>query len=300
MVKRIIAERTVVAVILLNTLALSVMAFTDPELMQAGHVYDALHGPTGWAATELGHLAYEVARWVDYACVVYFVFEMAVKVYDQEFRRYWQNGWNRFDFIIVLLSCPVLLSPFFETHELSIVLVLRLGRLFRLFRLMRFIPNREHLYQGVRRALGASIGVFLALFLINVILSLGATQLFGKSAPEYFGNPALSSYSLFRVFTVEGWHEIPETIAARSHPLVAVLARLYFMGAVLIGGFLGVALANAVFVDEMTMDNNDDLERKVDALTEEIRALRAEIRDDRAGEARSREQPVDAPDHGST
>ena len=38
-----------------------------------------------------------------------------------------------------------------------------------------------------------------------------------------------------------------------------------------IGGILGLSLANAVFVDEMMMDNTEYLERKVDALTEEIR-----------------------------
>ena len=281
MVKLIIAERSVVAIIVLNTIALSMMAFTDPLLFEASTLRDALHGPTGWAATQVGQTIYLVAHWVDYGCVVYFVIETLLKLRQDSWKGYWASRWNRFDFTVVLMSTPVLLSPLFETQDIGIVLVLRLGRLFRLFRVMRFIPNREHLYRGVMRALRASVGVFLALFLINVVLSLGATQLFGRTAPEYFGNPALSSYSLFRVFTVEGWHEIPETIAMRAHPAVAVLARLYFMGSVLVGGFLGVALANAVFVDEMTMDNNDELERKVDALTEEIRALREEIRGDR-------------------
>lgn len=278
MLKLIIAERSVVAIIILNTLALGAMAFTDPDLFQASDVHDAVHGPTAWAATGWGRTLYAAARWVDYACVIYFIIETLLKVRQDGWRRYWSSAWNRFDFAIVLASAPVLLSPMLETTDLSIVLVLRMGRLFRLFRVMRFIPNREHLYRGVTRALKASIGVFLALVLINVVLSLGATQLFGEIAPEYFGNPALSSYSLFRVFTVEGWHEIPEAIAGKAPPMLAVLARVYFMGAVLVGGFLGVALANAVFVDEMTMDNNDDLEEKVDALTEEIRALRDEIR----------------------
>jgi voltage-gated sodium channel len=48
--------------------------------------------------------------------------------------------------------------------------------------------------------------------------------------------------------------------------------------AVLIGGILGLSLANAVFIDEMMMDNTDELERKVDILTEELRLLREEIR----------------------
>ena len=59
------------------------------------------------------------------------------------------------------------------------------------------------------------------------------------------------------------------------------------MGSVLVGGFLGVALANAVFVDEMTMDNNDELERKIDTLTDEVRALREEITRRRTDRRRS-------------
>ena len=35
-----------------------------------------------------------------------------------------------------------------------------------------------------------------------------------------------------------------------------------------------MSLANAVFVDEMTMDNNDALEAKIDNLHEEIRELK--------------------------
>jgi voltage-gated sodium channel len=46
---------------------------------------------------------------------------------------------------------------------------------------------------------------------------------------------------------------------------------------VLVGGVLGLSLANAVFVDEMMMDNTADLEAKVDALAEEIRALRRDL-----------------------
>ena len=262
----ITAERSVILVILVNTAALAVMGYTDPELSAASTTEHAT-----------SH-AFVVARWVDYGCVIYFLVEALLKATAGGWKSYWSSGWNRFDFCIVLVSAPVLLSPVLDVGELGVVLALRLGRLFRLFRVMRFIPNREHLYLGVKRALKASIGVFLALLIVNVVLSLGATQLFGRLAPEYFGDPALSSYSLFRVFTVEGWYEIPDVIASRAaQPVIAGLARVYFMLAVLCGGILGLALANAIFVDEMTMDNNDDLETKVDALTAEIRALRADL-----------------------
>ncbi|MBW2278695.1 MAG: hypothetical protein JRF63_14485 [Deltaproteobacteria bacterium] len=56
-----------------------------------------------------------------------------------------------------------------------------------------------------------------------------------------------------------------------------MLARVYFVMAVIIGGIIGLSLANAVFVDEMTMDNTVKLETKVDKLLDEVRALRTQL-----------------------
>ena len=52
------------------------------------------------------------------------------------------------------------------------------------------------------------------------------------------------------------------------------LARFYFGMIVLLGGVFGMSLANAVFVDEMTMDNTDVLEAKVDELQAQIAELK--------------------------
>jgi voltage-gated sodium channel len=219
----------------------------------------------------------QAARWVDYGCVIYFVLEMSGRLGVDGWPRYWSSGWNRFDFAVVLASSPVLLLPWVDVQSLAVLLLLRLGRLFRLLRVLRFIPNRQHLYEGIRRALRASVGVFVALLILDIVLSVGATHLFGRYAPEHFGNPLLSSYSLFRVFTTEGWTELPRAIAENAPPVIGVLARLYFVGAVLVGGILGLSLANAVFVDEMTSDNTKALEGKLDLLLQELRELRAKV-----------------------
>ena len=60
--------------------------------------------------------------------------------------------------------------------------------------------------------------------------------------------------------------------------MLAVIARIYFVIAVTVGGLLGISLANAVFVDEMTMDNTDELEAKIDRLLEQVAKLEAEIK----------------------
>jgi voltage-gated sodium channel len=260
----IVAERAVIAVIVVNTIALMAMGYTDPE--------------TGTVDGPSGALYFSIAQTVDQICVVYFILETTLKVRSGGWKRYWSVGWNRFDFIIVVMSAPVLLTSVLPVRHLSVLLAFRLGRMFRLFRAMRFIPNREHLWLGAQRALKASIGIFLALCIVNVVLSIGATQLFGRIAPEFFGDPATASYTMFRVFSIEGWYEIPDLIASRvDHPALAVLARLYFVASLMTGGFVLVGLANAVFVDEMTMDNNQGLEDKIDALHEELRALRKQL-----------------------
>ncbi len=253
-VRGLIGERIVFGAISLNAIALFVIAVADT-----------------------GTLAEKIAFAVDYACVVFFLVEVLIKL-RIEGRRYFASNWNRFDFAVVALSLPVLLSPWVDLHAFAAVLLLRLGRLFRLFHLFRFIPNVERMVSGVQRALRASVGVVIALAILLFILALGANMLFGQFAPEHFGNPFLAIYSVFRVFTIEGWYEMPDAIAANAgDPLWGVIARIYFMGSVLGGGILGLSLANAIFVDEMTMDNNDDLTAKVVELQQEIAEIKALI-----------------------
>jgi voltage-gated sodium channel len=242
-------------------------------------------------AIAMGHLGQEHDfrfQLIDCACVLFFLVEAALKIRRSGFRSYWRQGWNRFDFVVLLLSLPVFVETFLHVQDsvFAIMPLLRTGRLFRLFRMLRFIPNLDHLVVGIRRALRASVGVFLALLLLGLILATGATYLFGRFAPEHFADPFSALYATFRVFTIEGWYEIPELIAERAQsPAWAFLARGYFLLAVLAGGLLGVSLANAVFIDEMIMDNHRGVEARVEVLVAEVRALRETLERERGGSA---------------
>lgn len=251
----LVEEPTVIFAILLNTVALFMLLYVEPGSGQ----YDLWFG-------------------VDYGCVIFFIVEASLKIYRDHFRGYWSSGWNRFDFAIVVVSLPVLATPIIDLHAFSGVLILRVGRLFRIFRLLRFIPDGQRMVAGIVRSLKASIGVFLALVLVNFILAMGACMLFRELSPEYFGDPVTSLYSMFQVFTVEGWYEIPNLLAERADGQAwATFARIYFVLSVLVGGILGLGLANAVFVDQMTVDNTDPLEARIDLLHEEMRRMREEM-----------------------
>ena len=258
MARFLISESTVITVIVINAAVLFADAF-----------------PTFPAST--------LMFWIDYACLVYFIVEAVLKIRQPGgFQGYWSDLWNRGDFLIVALSLPLLVSPFLPGHleHAAVLMLIRLGRLLRFTRLMRLVPDAIKIWSGVMRALRASVYIFLMLFVLNLILAMGANMLFGTipEAVDYFGDPLKSVYSLFKVFTIEGWYEIPDQLAARgvSEGYVTLL-RIYFTVAVLAGGLLGLSIANAVFVDSMVADNTNELERMVTELRAEMQQFRKEV-----------------------
>ena len=228
---------------------------------------------------EAGHDA--VLVFIDHAFTIFFVLEVIVKVQDQSWKTYITDAGNKFDFILVAISVPSLLEIFLTLPDISYLLVFRLLRVLRVLRFMRFVPNLGKMIEGIKRAFKASVFVIVALFVFNLLLAILSNQLFKEAAPQYFGNPLISFYTVFQLFTIEGWNEIPQAIVdhENSTGLVAAVARIYFPIIVLTGGILGFSFLNAIFVDEMTMDNNDELEDKIDALNEKVDRLLSEKSD---------------------
>jgi len=252
--ERLVSEKVVVLMIAINTLAIMLRAFPYFKTHHAMPLF-----------------------WLDYGCTVFFVVEMIIKIKLRGWSGYIASGWNRFDFTVVVLSSPLLLAPMLDIHGFGAILVLRTGRLLRFFRLLRFIPDVDRLQVGIRRGLKASIGVLVALALYNWALGLTACYLFGDAFPEHFGDPFRAVYSIFKVFTVEGWYELPELMTGNETSLGSWAIRVFFVFAVSTGGLLGLSMANAVFVDEMVMDNNQKLEEDVEKMRESVVSLREDM-----------------------
>lgn len=215
---------------------------------------------------------------IDHFFVCVFLAEAIVKLIVFKPKNYFASNWNRFDFILVILTLPSLFLSFVPLPDTSSLLLLRIFRLFRLarlFRLLKFIPNLATTISGLTRALRASVFVLLILLILNFVLAVICCHFYQTTAPQYFGNPLISSYTVFQLFTIEGWNEVSDVIASKStNELISGMGRLYFLLIVFIGGIFGVSLANAVFVDEMTMDNTKHLEKKIDDLQEDVAKLR--------------------------
>ena len=215
--------------------------------------------------------------WFEAADAVFtllFIFEAWAKISRMGWRAYWSEGWNRFDFIVLIVALPSLASPILEqTYATNAILALRSMRLFKSFKMLRFIPNIHKLLAGIRLATRASLLVFIAFIVFLIIFSILSSTIFGNIAPEYFGNPAISVYSIFRLFTVEGWYEFADAIAQNGNAGMAFFARVYFSVLMFLGGIIGLSLINSIFVDAMAEDNNDEVLEKLRRLEEKIDQL---------------------------
>ncbi len=217
---------------------------------------------------------------LDISCTLFFVAEMIVKQVQYGCRRYWQSGWNRLDGVLVILSLPSLIVPFLDINmfNFSTVILLRLLRVIRFARVFHLFPNITKTLSGLKRAIRDS-GVIVICFIIAIIIiGLINCSLYKEVAPEYFSTPLDSIYTVFRIFTIEGWYEVPDAIAAATAPWIGKLSRLYFCLILSLFGILGMSFINSVFVDAMVEDNNDDVKEQLKRLEEKIDQLSKKIK----------------------
>lgn len=250
--KYFIEDRFVFVVIALNALVLTLLSF--PALDQYGF----------WLEI------------IDLVFLGYFVIEALLKIQGSGWKRYIARGWNKFDFSLIVLSFPaVLVLIHGDWADLSLFFVFRIARIARFFKFLRFVPNIKELLAGIRRAFKASVFVLLAFTVYGFVIALVSTRLFHNLAPEMFGEPLISFYHIFQVFTIEGWNSIPERIIEGSDVGTGVGygIKLYFMVIVATGGLFGLSIVNAIFVEEMVRDNNDELEQTIDTMNKKIDLL---------------------------
>ena len=187
---------------------------------------------------------------LDYICLGIFILEILLKLMAYGFR-FFTDGWNWFDLIIVVCSV------FSGLAFLKVLRVFRIFRIFRTFkalkglRAMRMVSRLDKL-RMIIGAIGKSIpGISwtaVLLLLIYYIFALIGTSLFGEAFPEWFGSIGKSLYTLFQVMTLESWS------MGISRPVMEVFswAWLYFVPFVLISSFVVMNVVVGIVVNSIS------------------------------------------------
>lgn len=177
-----------------------------------------------------------------------FVIEIALKLYAFGFR-FFKNGWNVFDFIIVGIALVPASGPF---------AILRALRILRILRLLTKIDRLRHIVESLMRAIPSIGWIALLLGMVFYIFAVMGTELFGKSFPETFGHLGRSLFSLFQIMTLESW----SMAVARPVMEVYPFAWLYFVSFILITAFTVLNLFIGIIVSTMQEKHYEEEEVK--------------------------------------
>ena len=232
-------ERFILIVILLNTIDLGLE--TSPYLIEH-------YG-----------LALEVANIVFIA--IYLV-EMLLKLYAWR-GAYFKNGWNIFDFCIVLVSLMPTAGVF---SGVRIVRILRVLRTLRALRLVSGIKQLRKIVQAVISSLPGIGWTGVLMLLVYYVYAIIGIHLFREAAPELFGGFPESFVTLFSLTTMEGWQDtvFPFTEANPWN-------WLYFLTFLVISSFILLNLVVGIVVD-----NIDEMSR-IDAAEAQKQSPHSEL-----------------------
>ena len=210
-------DRTIIALILLNAVVLGLE--TSPELVSR-------YGDT---MILINHLV-----------LVVFVLEAIMKItaVAPRFRLYFGDGWNFFDFTIVVLS----LIP--ATGEFA--MIARLARLMRVMRLVSALPELRLIVSTLIRSIPGFANVIVLLSIIFYIYGVAGYHIFHEHDPGHWRNLGISLLTLFRVLTLEDWTDVMYT-AMQLNPY----SWLFFVSFVVVATFVVINLFIAVVINNL-------------------------------------------------
>jgi voltage-gated sodium channel len=177
-----------------------------------------------------------------------FILEAALKItaVAPQFKRYFGDGWNLFDFSIVVLS----LIPASGEYAM----IARLARLLRVARLISTIPELRLIIATLVRSIPSMGHVLMLMGVIFYIYAVAGYHLFHEHDPTHWRNLGISLLTLFRVVTLEDWTDVMYA-AMEMH----YLSWMYFVSFVVVGTFVVINLFIAVVLNNLEQAKQEQL-----------------------------------------
>jgi len=208
----------------------------------------------------------DVLFYADYFFIAIFTLESILKIISYKFLTYWSDGWNKFDFVVVILSYPGLFYT--GGPSTNVFRVFRIGRILRLIKKARQL---NLLFSTLIYSLPSLRNVGLLLFIFYFIFAVIGVALFGGTDdPEGRVNPRHRNWSnwpeamnlLYIGSTGDSWTTPWQGLMYHSGQagIAAAYNLLFFimLGLVMLNLFIGVILD--------TYDQNDKINQAEDKM----------------------------------
>ncbi len=183
--------------------------------------------------------------------------------------RYFKDGWNVFDFIVIVAA----LIP--ATGQFAVVA--RLARLLRALRLISAVKELRLIITALVRSIPSVGHVMMLMGIIVYIYAIMGYHFFHVDDPQNWGSLGRSCLTLFNIITLEGWTEVMAVAME-----INGYAWIYFVSFVVVGTFVVINLLIAIIInnlDEAKLERLRELEEPVTAeeLLREIRTTRESL-----------------------
>lgn len=235
---------------------------------------------------ELSPLVERSLRILDTAITVFFLLEILFRfIACPHKRRFFLDGWNIFDTIVVIGS----LIPLDNSEA---VLLGRLLRVFRVLRLVSVVPELRFLINSLLKAIPRMGYIALLMFIIFYIYAAIGSMFFADIDEYLWGDVAVSMLTLFRVATFEDWTDVMYA-TQEFYPLSWIyyltfifLTAFIFLN-MMVGAILGVMTSeqNAREVQQ-AHDERDRIVHQLDEVQEQLRALTLAVQAQQAPDRR--------------
>lgn len=206
---------------------------------------------------------------IDKIALTIFTIELITKILVYKLR-FFKDGWNVFDFLIVAVSLIPASGPFS---------VLRAFRIFRTLRLLSIVPSMKRIIQAIFISIPGILSVGTIIILIFYISSVLTTTFFGERFHEWFGTIGNSMYTLFQIMTLESWSMGIVRPVMKEFPL----AWLFFVPFILVTTFAILNLFIGIIVDAMQQISKDgsheekkselDLQKKIISMEIQLKEI---------------------------
>ncbi len=228
-----------------------------------------------------GHLF----EWANQFFLAVFILEALIKMiaHAPQMHRYFYDGWNVFDFLIIVVS----LIP----SGGQLAMLARLARLLRVLRLISTLPELRLVVATLVRSIPSMANVLALMWIIFYVYAVAGYHLFHDIDPTHWRTLGISLLSLFRIVTLEDWTDIMYAAMA-SEPW----SWIYFASSVVLGTFVVVNLFIAVVINNLDEAKAERLAELTapptsDEILQELRATQAVLSRMRSKLERLEEMP---------
>ena len=169
-----------------------------------------------------------------------FILEAVIKItaVSPQISKYFKNGWNLFDFSIILLSLIPATGQF--------AMIARLARLLRVLRLISALPELRLIVSTLLRSIPGMANVMLLMSVIFYIYAIIGFHLFHEIDPTHWRNVGISLLTLFRIATLEDWTDV-----MYKGMELSPYSWIFFVSFVVLGTFVIINLFIAIVINNL-------------------------------------------------